>query len=457
MPDENVTQFTELAEEPADDDVLLVEDISDTETKKVRHDNLFKTVKKSLTLAGILDDVIAAQANDYAPAGIDDASIVRITLTGNQALTGIAASTNGRLLILHNVDGTDTLTLKHQNAGSAASNRFILPDAVDIGVEPNEAVLLHYDATTARWRVLAGGSGLGDAPWTRSEETADFTMPSASGHHHCNHASAATQLVAELPETPTEGMLKVITTGDNTGGTQIKENSVDQSPLIIAGDETAGDGTGVHNLAARSNILLTYEDGKWQELGGSGGGLPWFNQTATSGDLNPGLKYLLTNAGAFTDELESANFGDELVLKAGYNAGGWTAQAADGLRIVFTDDGVVGTTESSTTAQYTVNDVDEITDIIRIAGNHASKFYEDQEITLSGTADDGTYTVASAANTGGNTEITVKEDITDGSDDSGLLDVIGSVASEDSMASARFIYDGTRWICEPIFGNVRLN
>ncbi len=92
--------------------------------------NSKSTLGRVVVLSGIIDATIAAQADDWNPTGLDGASNIRITLTGAQTITGIAGGEAGRLLILHNVDTVDTLTLQHDDgATSTAAMRLELANA----------------------------------------------------------------------------------------------------------------------------------------------------------------------------------------------------------------------------------------------------------------------------------------------------------------------------------------
>jgi hypothetical protein len=104
---------------------------------------------------------LAAQTDNWNPTDIAFADTVRVTLTGNQTLTGIVPA-GDRRLILENVDTTDTLTLEHESASSTAANRFYLPNAENLAVPPLSSAILEYDGTSLRWRVT-GMSAMGSS------------------------------------------------------------------------------------------------------------------------------------------------------------------------------------------------------------------------------------------------------------------------------------------------------
>ncbi len=103
--------------------------------------------------------------HDYAPTGIDTSMIVELSPNaGDLVLTGLRQSERiKRLLILGNFNDADkTITLKHENTGSVASNRFKLPDATDIVLAEGQYVWLFYDIFFSRWRAFVTGQQSGN-------------------------------------------------------------------------------------------------------------------------------------------------------------------------------------------------------------------------------------------------------------------------------------------------------
>lgn len=95
---------------------------------------------------------LSANTDNYAPTGISNSKVLKISASGAYNLTGINAGTSmvdKRELILINVGTTNTITLK-TDVTSTAANRFLLN--ADFALAPNEAVKLIYDGTAARWR-----------------------------------------------------------------------------------------------------------------------------------------------------------------------------------------------------------------------------------------------------------------------------------------------------------------
>lgn len=102
---------------------------------------------------------LTAGADDWAPTGLADADVVRVSSDAAYSITGIDAPGVAYALLLENVGAFD-LTLEHDSASSAAANRLRCPGGTDLLVPADGAVLLAYDATDTAWRVI-GASGAG--------------------------------------------------------------------------------------------------------------------------------------------------------------------------------------------------------------------------------------------------------------------------------------------------------
>lgn len=113
---------------------------------------------KSFALSGVLSPAsFSTTQNDYNPAGLATANTLRLTTTADSAITGIAGGSTGRLLTVYNV-GSFKISFTTQSASSTAANRLAIDN--DVLLLPDTAVLLQYDATSARWRVAGAGSAV---------------------------------------------------------------------------------------------------------------------------------------------------------------------------------------------------------------------------------------------------------------------------------------------------------
>lgn len=111
------------------------------------------------TMVDLSPASLTADQNDYSPAGLAAANAVRLDATGNRNITGIATGTVGRVLVLYNISSIRTLTLKAEDAGSAAANRFV--GSQDFQLQPFMGVILEYDSTSSRWRIAAAARPFG--------------------------------------------------------------------------------------------------------------------------------------------------------------------------------------------------------------------------------------------------------------------------------------------------------
>ncbi len=106
---------------------------------------------------------ITANQNDYSPAGLSGAAVLRLSSDASHNITGLAAGANGSLLTLVNV-GSNAITLQNANSGSSAANRFAFSG--DVTITASQAASIWYDGTSSRWRLVAAASsgGSGNAP-----------------------------------------------------------------------------------------------------------------------------------------------------------------------------------------------------------------------------------------------------------------------------------------------------
>lgn len=84
---------------------------------------------------------------------VDIGDVVTAFISGPTAafaITGLANPEAGRIAILYNTTG-QTMTLKNDNAGSAAANRILTPAGTDLSAK---AALLIYHGLVSRWRVV---------------------------------------------------------------------------------------------------------------------------------------------------------------------------------------------------------------------------------------------------------------------------------------------------------------
>ena len=112
----------------------------------------------------------AGTYHNYAPPGIENAVALEVNPSGAITLTGILKATNTRkrVMMLRNSSTTNTITLKHASTSSLLGNRFALPAATDVLLDPGQNIWLYYDLAQAAWSAAittqkAGGFNVGGA------------------------------------------------------------------------------------------------------------------------------------------------------------------------------------------------------------------------------------------------------------------------------------------------------
>lgn len=95
---------------------------------------------------------LIANQDDWNPASLATAAVIRLSTDAARDLTGIIAQASGTRILLCNVGGFNCV-LKH-DVTSTAANRFFGPGSVDFTLTPNKSVDIWYDVTSSRWRIV---------------------------------------------------------------------------------------------------------------------------------------------------------------------------------------------------------------------------------------------------------------------------------------------------------------
>jgi hypothetical protein len=114
----------------------------------------------SVALSGdITPAQITANQNNYNPANLSTASVLRLSSNASRNITSLAGGTDGRVITLMNV-GSFPIVLKNDDgATGTASNRFALTG--DLTLAAKQSAMLMYDSTASRWRQIANGTAAG--------------------------------------------------------------------------------------------------------------------------------------------------------------------------------------------------------------------------------------------------------------------------------------------------------
>lgn len=109
-----------------------------------------------LAFTGVITPAaIASNTNDWAPTGLATAAIVRVSASSAINLTGLAAQSDGTIVMLDNT-GTNPITMTAQDTSSAAANRFQFPRPYVL--RPSQSIMLKYDAVLGAWRPVREAS-----------------------------------------------------------------------------------------------------------------------------------------------------------------------------------------------------------------------------------------------------------------------------------------------------------
>lgn len=106
--------------------------------------------------ADLTPSQITADQNNYDPTSLSTSSVLRLSSDAERTITGLAGGSDGRIIVVTNV-GSNNIILADESSSSTAANRFALPAAITIGADGS--VVLQYDATSSRWRVIAKANG----------------------------------------------------------------------------------------------------------------------------------------------------------------------------------------------------------------------------------------------------------------------------------------------------------
>jgi hypothetical protein len=99
---------------------------------------------------------LAADQNDYAPAGLEGAAWLRLSATVPVNITGLKnpEAATPRMFLVSNV-GAQPINLVHASTSSGAAARFNFIGAGDVPLLQNAGTVLIYDPVLSVWRALA--------------------------------------------------------------------------------------------------------------------------------------------------------------------------------------------------------------------------------------------------------------------------------------------------------------
>lgn len=109
----------------------------------------------------------ATTTSNWAPTGFSTALVVRANVSDvfdPATLDGLAGGVAGRLVVLFNINTAQPIKLLNEGSLSTAANRFVCGEVANssyVRIPPQTGVILWYDGTSSRWRVLSSPTLVG--------------------------------------------------------------------------------------------------------------------------------------------------------------------------------------------------------------------------------------------------------------------------------------------------------
>ncbi len=146
---------------------------------------------------------IVANQNDYNPAGLSTAAVLRLSTDASRNITGLQGGADGRMLLVYNV-GSFNIVLTDEDILSAAANRFAF--GANVTLAAKQSITLQYDSTSSRWRSAGAWIGGGST---------GVPSPSANGMVACTGIACSTSAARTITGTTNEVS---VTNGDGVAG-----------------------------------------------------------------------------------------------------------------------------------------------------------------------------------------------------------------------------------------------
>lgn len=202
---------------------------------------------------------ITSNQNNYNPTSASSAHVLRLSTDAARDVTGFAFPAANKTILVHNV-GSYNLVLKDESASSTAAHRFALNADLTLGAD--QSVMLWYDTTSSRWRVVGGagsGGGGGLTVSVASVTTSNVTVTEDT-HFILDLSGLTGDRDFALP-TPSAAGKKVkmtVSVGDDTYHLILKVNSVEVERAFITNEtiEFTSYGTGAGDWAISQNNLI---------------------------------------------------------------------------------------------------------------------------------------------------------------------------------------------------------
>lgn len=108
------------------------------------------TVNEDFAFTGVITPTqLTADTNDWNPTNLATASVIRIDVSKEIAITGIQGGSSGRILNLYNITDFPIIFVEESTAATAA---YRFTTTGDFILFPGQKTTIMYDGTTSRWR-----------------------------------------------------------------------------------------------------------------------------------------------------------------------------------------------------------------------------------------------------------------------------------------------------------------
>jgi hypothetical protein len=131
---------------------------------------------------------IGSDQTDYNPAGLSDATELRIDASSDLSIRSLSSNVAVKLKLLVNASASAVVTLVNQSGAVTVGYQFLSSTGANVVLKPNESVFLWYDSDTAlgHWRVISTPTG-GNYSW--SGQHTFSVSPALSGTAEINYAA----------------------------------------------------------------------------------------------------------------------------------------------------------------------------------------------------------------------------------------------------------------------------
>ncbi len=113
----------------------------------------------NLSASGVFNVVAQTYALNDTNLALPTNPLVRLSTGDETFVYGIAPSSTGQLIILHNDTGVDITVSNESGSATSASYRITTGTGEDLVLVPGTAIWLYYDLADSRWQIVGGSGG----------------------------------------------------------------------------------------------------------------------------------------------------------------------------------------------------------------------------------------------------------------------------------------------------------